>query len=200
MSNRTKLLLAALAAVAVLSFESGSAPALRSISVTGGTIRATARSLTFTEEEGAFRVVCEVVMTLTLNRAIAKVTGMAVADGTYVAPRCPSGGKIIPLTSHQPAPFSYISFTGTLPNIRSFRIRASRVELLIEAFFGIAKCLYSGEMQLTTVEGLTVTSLRADETVGIPLASESLSSVRCPTRGFVSGSFILERAVTSRLI
>lgn len=199
MRNSMKLLMAALAALLLLSLAAGTAAALRSISVSpSGANEARSTALTFTESGGGFQIVCEVTLTMTLNASIAKRSGSSVGSTLARAANC-RGGNVVVLTANQPWPITYVSFTGTLPNITSVRLEIRRAEFLVEAFFGIARCLFSGSAQGTT-SGNPVTSINADETVALPLASEALSGASCPASGIFRGSFRVARSVSLRLI
>jgi hypothetical protein len=197
-----KIILAALAALLVLALGGGTAAALRSISVVGGarTVTATSRALTFTEEEGNFRVICEVILEVRLNAAAGKAVGSSVGSANVRTRNC-SGGSVVVLPRNQPWAITFVSFTGTLPNITSVRLEIRRAEFLLEAFFGIARCLYSGNAQGTTGGGTNrITEIRADERRLLPLASEALSGVTCPRNGIFRGTFTVSPTVEIRLV
>ena len=196
-----KLLFAALIAMFALSLGAGTAAALRSIEVVGGarTIEARSRALTFTEEEGRFRVICEVTLEVRLNARIAKTAGEVVGTANVEARNC-SGGTVTVLRGRQPWSVTYVSFAGTLPNVTSVRLEIRGAEFLIEAFFGIARCLYSGSAQGTTGGGTNrITEIRAEERRSLPLSSEALSGATCPRQGIFRGTFT-NAAVEIRLV
>jgi hypothetical protein len=202
MSSVARASMALLLATLTLYVIATAASALRSISIIGGprTVHANSRAMTFTEEEGNFRVICEDSYELRWTSSIPKIVGGFAADGTYVAPRCMGGNKR-PLTANQPWPLAFVSFAGTLPNVTSIRLSFKRVEVLVEAFFGIARCLYSGEVQFTSGGGTNrITELRADESRLLPLASEALSGATCPRNGIFRGTLTVSPSTEIRLL
>jgi hypothetical protein len=185
MRTSTKLLFAALAVFFALSLGAATASALRSIQVSATNVSARSRALTFTEEAQRFRVICEVTLAITLNARIAKTPGAAVGSANPEVRNC-SGGNARVLGTRWP--ITYVSFSGTLPNIREVTLQIERAEFLLEVFFGAAECLYSGSAQGIT-SGNPITSITANETREVSLARSELSSVRCPARGRFKGTF-----------
>jgi hypothetical protein len=105
-----------------------------------------------------------------------------------------------PLPGLLPCTISYVSFAGTLPSITSARYAIRGCGWLIAAFFGLAECLYRGNMQVTTVGAGIISGLRQDETVTIPLSNEELSSITCPGSGTWRGQSGNLPTVRMRLI
>lgn len=199
-SMRIKLVMAALAAMLLLALGAGTAAASRSLTQTPTENQnATSAALTFTDEGSTFRIVCPVTLELSgLVRSIPKTAGTTIARTNVRVGRC-SGGTVRVLAEAQPWTISYVSFTGTLPRIESVRLEIRNAGFLVEAFFGIARCLYGGNAQGTTVGGTRVTSIRADEARTLPLVTR-LGEAICPRNGVFRGSFTLARTITLGLL
>jgi hypothetical protein len=189
MRNKSKLLVTAFAVVLALTMGASAASANRSISLSETRATATSAALTFTEEGGGFNIICEVTLTVTLNRSIGKTRGNVVGGVTGVTVRNCRGGtvRVLAPEAARPWPIKYESFAGTLPNITSVRLTLERVGFLVEAFFGIARCLFGGNAQGTT-GGNPITELRADERIAIPLVT-NLGGAECPRNGIFRGTF-----------
>lgn len=202
-------MLTALAALAVLVLGPGGASAnsgaeLSVASGELGRVRADSAALTFSG--GGFEIICAVSRTLTLNRTIAKVVGASVGSVYDVRLGACRGGEVRVLApeTRRPWPITYVSFAGTLPNISSIRLELRGTGFLVRAFFGAAQCLFggeprTGEAQGTTVGGTTVTSIRADQTIGLRRVVR-LGGIACPTEGFFGGSLTVTPNVRIRLI
>jgi hypothetical protein len=189
-------LVVVLVAVLALSWGAATATALRSIQLSGTISEERSRALTFTEAGQRFRVICEVTKAITLNERIAKITGAAFGVATVEVRSC-TGGNVRVLGTRWP--MSFVSFAGTLPNIREITSQVERVEFLVENFFGAAECLYSGAIQLIS-SGNPLTSETVNETREVSLARSELSSVRCPGRARMKGTFDHRNAFTITLV
>ncbi|MGB2711568.1 MAG: hypothetical protein WBC33_08620 [Conexibacter sp.] len=164
-----------------------------------GRVAAEGRAITFTEAEGEFSIICDLQETIRLNRTIAKSAGAQVGTLTTSIRNC-RGGTYRMLVESQPWELTYVSFSGTLPNITSLRLEQRRFSFLAEAFFGIARCLYSGNLQVTTGgASSTITELRIDETRGIALATR-LGGAACPTLTVLRGRYTVSPTVRMRLV
>jgi hypothetical protein len=194
--------MAAFAALLLLALGAGSAAASNGVNLEGRLTGVSARStaLTFTDEESTFRIVCEVTLTMDLQREIRKEVGALVGNVTNVTVANCRGGTVRVLAPEAGRPWraTYVSFTGTLPSITSVRLELRGTGFLVEAFFGAAQCLYGGNAQGTTV-GNPVSEIRAEERVGIPLVTR-LGGIACPARGVFRGTFALSARPTMRLV
>jgi hypothetical protein len=180
----SKLLLAGLIAALTLSIVSAVASALRSIEIGGRReLRETARRITF--EGGGVSVLCEVTLEKTLNAAIAKTQNAQIGNVEMTVGNC-EGGTLRALNTASGWPLRYKSFTGTLPRIGSVREIIEGIAALIEAFGGLAKCLYRGNEEITTGPNDRVTELRFDETVMISLFRND--GVTCPATADAKGT------------
>jgi hypothetical protein len=151
-----------------------------------GRVRASAASLTFTDEGGMARVICEVQTTLTLNATVLNVEGAAAGQVREIAVRTCSGGRVTPLTGALPWSVTYRGFTGTLPSIEALLLRVAGASFLSEALAGFARCLYRGNLDLATVRGASVTELRVNEATTLPLSATL--GAGCAASGVVRGS------------
>jgi hypothetical protein len=199
--TKSTFVIVALVTALALMLSAGTATALRSIEATlerGERVEDRAGGLTFTEPGGGFAIVCEVIKELAINRAIPKrngaefgrVTGMRVA-------RC-AGGVVRVLVLNLPWIIRYVSFTGTLPNIRELRLKVEGMEILLEAFFALARCLYEGEPEMVT-KGNPITEDVRDERVAIPLLI-NLGGFECPPQVVIRGTLRWNPPVRIRLI
>src|SRR5829696_2197809 len=169
MSNRSRMLLAALvAANNGINFSVAEGEL--------GRVRFDARALTFTGAETP--IICEFAMATTLHGAMSKVAGTLVgsAFGLTIS-RCEGGGGIFRVLA-LPWHISYQSFVGTLPSITALGLRINGVSLLLEAFAGIVRCLYRGNIDGTTV-GNPISEFRIGETVEL-LLNTRLAEAFCP--------------------
>jgi hypothetical protein len=153
-----------------------------------GRVRLEARSFSLTHPELEEPLLeCEVVFTVSLHRSIAKSAGaLAGAVNEWSARNC-RYGTVILLSASLPWHITYVSFTGTLPSISSLRLQINNMSLLVNAFGGFARCLYSGNIQLTS-RGSPITEFRIDETIGFPLAVRLSGSAICPETVNVNGT------------
>lgn len=195
----SKLVITALTAALVLALGVGAASASNGVSVDNTSTRATSARLTFADGSGSFRVVCEVVLTISLHRTIAKSAGTLAGFITAVEVRNCSGGNARVLNASLPWHVTYVSFEGTLPNITSVRLQLNGAAFLLEAFFRAARCLYRGNPQGTT-GGSPVNEIRADGSRTIALFEEALSSISCPRTGRFEGTFSVSPTVRLTLI
>jgi len=175
MLNRTKLLVTALAAAAMMLTLVANASAGR-LSVSEKEFEVNFRPLTF---NAAGRVIrCPITLLGHFNEnTIAKRAATIgairhVEPTTAGEPPC-TGGTITVLNETLPWRINYVSFSGTLPAITS--IRLSLIGVAFKVRTSLATCLAGttatapafGEVLVGT--GGRVEGLRADERVGIPL-------------------------------
>jgi len=202
MRNRGAPPAAVLLAVMALMVVAGTASANRSIALGVsegelGRVQATSSAITFTDPTVSFRITCEVTRTLRLNGSIAKSAGAAVGTVTGVTLRNCTGGGVRMLTASLPWRVNYVSFTGTLPNIREVRVEIAMFAFLIESLLGAERCLFMGNLQETT-SGNPINSLVVDETVLLSNV-KSLGLTECPSEVIISGSLTLRPVVQMRL-
>src|SRR5215207_1995448 len=172
--------MAVLVASATLALAVGSASASRGFeqSVASGElgrVGGVVAALTFTDPEGSGEVICSITLTLSLNRTVAKSLGAIVGwvnDARVNTAGCRGGRLRFLFDITRPWRIGYFGFTGTLPNITSMEILIDAWAMLIDAFMGIARCLYRGALRLATVGGLTVTSWRTNEALAIGLFAQ----------------------------
>ncbi len=202
MRNRSKLLLAALGAAVLLAAAVGTASAAR-LQVSGQSITAVWRAMTFRAPAVGVSVSCPVTLEGTLHsRTIIKTPGSLIgyiARATVGEASC-TGGRARTLTARLPWHVQYSSFSGTLPNITSVNTNVIGAEFLIQArVLGTeVSCLYTtsaaepatGRFELTAG---TLTSV----TVGGEI--RSASGGVCP-RGVLGGTSSSVTAITVRLI
>jgi len=191
MSFGRKLVLAMLVALVLLGAISGSAPASRWIAPNGGGRFVTASSfaITFTDEEATFSIVCEIEMLVSLHSVFVKTSGSLIGNVQEVRIRNCRGGTVTFLALSLPMHVTYVSFSGTLPNITSVRMQFNRYGFLVSAFFGLGRCLYGGNFQVTTFgAGARISTLRADERRVLPLVT-NLGGFECPSGGVFRGSW-----------
>ena len=159
-------------------------------------VEARSSAITFTDPEGSFRITCEVIRTLRLNSLIAKTEGVEM--GTVTAARLVNcSGGVVKLLTEPPWRLTYVSFTGTLPNIREVRFEIRHFAFLIETFGGTSRCLFIGDVQETT-SGSPINSLVFDETVLVSFG-KNLGFGECPSSAIVSGTLRLRPIINMRL-
>ncbi|HXE43872.1 MAG TPA: hypothetical protein VN635_01625 [Conexibacter sp.] len=203
MRNRGAPLATVLLAVMALMVLAGGASANRGIALGVsegelGRVQARSSAITFTDATVSFRITCEVTGTLRLNSSIAKTAGAAVGTVTEVTVRNCIGGGVRMLTESIPWRVNYVSFSGTLPNIREVRVEIVSFALLIESLFGTERCLFIGNAQETT-SGNPINSMVFDETVQLPFG-KNLGLGTCPSELIINGSLTLRPVVQMRLI
>jgi hypothetical protein len=154
-------------------------------------VRASTTALTFTDEEETFRTVCELQTTLVLNGTIAATGGAAVGLATEQSFRACRGGTATVLSAS--ASLTYVSWTGTLPTIESLRLQLGGLGVLLASFFGIARCLYAGSVQVRTARRSEVTELRVDESISLALSTTLAGP--CPSRATPRGTLRLASTV-----
>jgi hypothetical protein len=187
----------------LLALVTGEAAASRSIVLNPaegelGRVEARARSLTFTDSEASFSVICEVTRTLRLNRSIAKVAGAEVGSVTAIEVRNCRGGAVRFLTPSLPWSITYVSFTGTLPAIRELVWEIEFRGFLLGNFLGMAQCLYTGNVQERT-NGRPINSLTVEEGRAVGLGM-NLGVVECPAQVIIAGTLGLRPVVEMRLM
>jgi len=203
MRNRGAPLAAVLLAVTAVMITAGTASANRGIALGVsegelGRVQASSSAITFTDATVSFRITCEVTKTLRLNNSITKAAGAAVGTVTAITVRNCTGGGVRMLTESLPWRMSYVSYSGTLPNIREVRFEIVSFAFLIESPFGAERCLFIGNAQETT-SGNPINSMVFDETVLLPFG-KNLGIGTCPSEVIISGSLTLRPVVQMRLI
>lgn len=201
MRHRSLFAVALIAAMALsLAAHSASASTRIRFTATEGSlsrVRADTARLTFSDESGTFRIVCEIELTLTLHSSMAKVRATLAGSVTAAAVRSCTGARVRVLTAGLPWHINYQSFTGTLPSISTVTFQVVGVSFLSEAFFGIARCLYGGNVRLTST-GNPITALRWGTEL-FPLFEEALSGFSCPAGGRFEGTSTLRPSVRMTL-
>jgi hypothetical protein len=200
--DRWRRALVAAAVVVVLASVLGpaTAAALRSIevSVVGelGSVTMSSNAATFADESGSFMVVCQITRRVRINSRIAKTPGATFGSVTSATARECSGGTATSLGL--PWTVTYVSFNGTLPNIREVRLEVRGMGFLVTTFFGLAACLYRGNVQYTT-SGNPVTQMTSDISRLVPLDID-LGSGLCPANGYLKETLVVSPAIRLRLI
>jgi hypothetical protein len=159
---------------------------------------------------GGLSISCSITIEGSLHsRTISKTSGALVGyvfGGIERGEAC-SGGTARGLEETLPWHIRYSSFTGTLPRITGIRLQVIGVAISMEPSGSGLLCLYKSTTAapafvtaVVNAEG-TITSLRADETSGIPLESGFL----CPSEGKISGTGLLtiresNTSITVRLV
>lgn len=208
MCIRCKLILAGLVAVLALGSMAGMASASRSLSVSGGArrgIRETERTIVL--ELGAIEVICASTMVKDIHSFIPKTLGALfgfVTDLRFVGCRETLGGEASARALIEaPWHIQYQSFTGILPAITSVNVKIIDAKILI-SLQRRTLCLYRGDLPMfktgrtaggaLTIEHLT-TPLHQ-----IPLFRALEGSTRCPSELEFSVDYVVEPAVTLRLV
>jgi hypothetical protein len=173
MRNRSKLLIAVMAATVFFAMALSSASANR-LSVSSRNIRVVWSPLTFS---GAGRIIrCNVTLegsfhNATITKSVGSLIGY-ISRGT--AGGCGAEGSATVTQSTLPWHVRYRSFTGSLPSITGVGLSLVRAGFAIED--GSITCT-TGTTETNPAVGIAnvrsetgaITGLRADETVGIPL-------------------------------
>jgi hypothetical protein len=174
----SKLALAGLLSSLVVALGAGVAAAEILVSETN--LRGTLRALTF--EGAGTSVICEVTLSIRLRgRTLSATRGAAIGEAEELASesRC-SGGHLRFLNARGGNVVETVSFReGVL------RMQIDGVGLLIEAFGGLGRCLYRGNVQLTNSAD-PIRSLKFDETISIPLSRND--GFTCPAEGAFKGT------------
>ncbi|MGB2709981.1 MAG: hypothetical protein WBC33_00570 [Conexibacter sp.] len=195
----------ALAALFVIAAVAGAASANRAIELiplerTLERVREDVRALTFTETEGAASVICEVLRTVSLHRTISKVTGSLAGTVREVRVQNCTGGTVRVLVETLPWHLRFISFTGRLPFPDTIRFRRLAIAALVEAFFGLVRCLYRGDYEaIARIEVDRYIGKRFDERVSIPLAV-ALGGSTCPRSIIARGETVNVPPIHIRLL
>lgn len=219
MHTRTKLVLAALTAALAMGLVSGTAAALRSLSIEGPTtLTLNARAISF--KAGEVEVICETTLVKTVSRQIPKTEGVLIGRITEVivnVPTC-SGGlgvtrvrnvTILGTAEATGWRLFYKSIGGTLPRIREATIRIENSQTLfeVETIFGNVNCLYRGFIEGSAAVNETtgvVGKLRSIRREELRLTG-TLSSALCErTGGFTAtganGELVPLQTTTLRLL
>jgi hypothetical protein len=170
--NSKKLLMAALAAMFVLSLGVGSAAALRSIGLEGaGPERTSTLEGRVTFAGGGIEIICNVTMQKTLSRIIPKTEGVLIGQVTSVRVQAPelctirgaerlNGITILGLPgSREGRPelwrIFYKSFLGTLPSPTGFLFELQHTQVLLGVrVFGFnVSCLFEGTVPVLAEVG-----------------------------------------------
>jgi hypothetical protein len=194
MRNRTKLLLTALAATAVLGALVATASANRIALVNNSptAFRTTWSALEFIGAGGIVRIRCPVTIEGSFHsRTISKVLEALVGYVTRAAISTCTGGTTILLTARLPWHIRYNGFAGTLPAITSISLRLVGAEFLINfnEVFGLRySCLYqstaASPMRGNVAVNAGVAETLTPETAAIPLLTRLPESTgTCPSTG-----------------
>ncbi len=162
----------------------------------GATPTLTARELTVTDSGSGVRIVCPVTLRGTLDEVIPKSAGEIGGEVTSASAGTCTGGSASFLAGSLPWYAEYESFTGTLPNITSVTMDFREFSALASILGGIVACLYRGSLR-GTLDATTVTEVRVDESVRLPLAS-TLAGI-CPDEVAVSGTLAVSPTFTLTL-
>jgi hypothetical protein len=149
-------------------------------------------ALTFNSPEFEAPIVCEISKSITIHRTIAKVNGTLFGMVTSVSVRNCRGGQVRVLAETLPWHMSYVSFSGTLPNISTIRLQLNGVAYLISEGF-LFNCLYRGNPQGITGGGTFITRFSYDESIHLPL-NRRLSGI-CPANIILGGSATVSPSV-----
>lgn len=203
MRFRSKLVLAAFAATAVMALAASSAGARR-ISTTAQGFRAVWASLEFSA--GGFVIRCPVTLEGSFHsRTISKVCGQLIGyiSRAFVRETGCAGGSGRALTETLPWHVQYLGFEGTLPNIESIRL------ILVGARFRVVNsngtaCL-AGTTQAHPAGGIanivsgSVNTLRADETMRIPLGGGFVCSFAGESTFAGTAEVFVQGSTTTRI-
>jgi hypothetical protein len=213
MYRTSRLFVAVLAASLLLALGASTATAARSFSLNGGGQAILAISARFTfEGNNGVRVANGITLHGSLHGAIAKTSGSLAGVVTSVLfggrGECASSVGIGCVAAPLPGNWhlQLVSFTGTLPRIRTIRLRIVGVAILI-TLLETPQCLYRGDIEgeLSAREeagGQVFESIVADESRGIErerILREELFR-RCPEAARFIGSLRLGRAISIRLV
>lgn len=181
------------------------AQASRSVELSGfrgiSRVRAVSRQFTFSDSSGTFQVVCEVAVGMSFHSAIAKSQGELAGWVREASVRTCRGGTARFLAGTMPWHIHYSEITGTLPSITTITFVAE-VAFLIEAFFGLAKCLYGGGAWRMTGRGggTQIERIGTEGFTTIPLYESALGQIECPAEGAMHGQFDLDPWLVKRLL
>ncbi len=215
MRKRSKLLLTALIAVFAFSLAAGTATANRGASVTTGEggqrILVIVPRLVF---GGGFgNITCSVTLHGSLHRTITKVEGTlaGMIESVLIDIRnCTESFGVENITDVRvltlPWHVRYVSFTGTLPTIRTARSIQLGTSFLIDfgIFGGDARCLYISNqgMEATYDARGVATSINAIREAALPPVRPP-STANCPEGSFSGSGTVTDSTggtVTVRLI
>ncbi|MGB2712518.1 MAG: hypothetical protein WBC33_13525 [Conexibacter sp.] len=187
----------------VLAAIASSAMANRAIELVAGEgelERVTARgTLTVTEPNEGFRVICTFTRTMRLNPRINKAAGNEIGQVTAVEVRGCRGGVLRVLPESLPWTMSYLAFLGTLPNIEGIAIETRGTTFLLEAFFGVQRCLYGGNLQ-SAMTGNPIANNVLVEAIDLPLVRDlRMPPGACPSEIFFRGTLTVGGRVRMRL-
>lgn len=198
---------AALVAAVVLCTAAAGASANRSLSVSpGGAVTAVARALTFQMAEINF--ICNVTLTLSLNRSVAKAQGFVGGSVTGAnANGCAEEGGLTTTVAFLVTPswqLKYQSFSGILPNITHVLFNAESWRWLIQRSSELLRigCLYGGTVgfDVDVAEAGRVTRFRILAGLRMPLVTSLGGTMFCPVEMSFIASFALTPSQTVRLV
>jgi hypothetical protein len=204
MRKLSRFLTCGCAAVALLVLSAGDGVALRSVQVsTPGAMRATGTRVSFEEEAGFLRLVCEgLTLNGTGNERIAKSRGAAfgsITEGRATGCRAFGFEATVTVEAEPRAPFSmtYSGILGTLPNITGI---LTFTEGITFTLISIGRtCRYGGRagMLFEVSRG----SMERGNFLGEPrLSIQPGSTSECPSEDSLRGSMRFERARTVTLV
>lgn len=197
---RMRTVIALLISAFVLALAAAVSTASRGFQPSISTLSASSRAVTISDSEGLATVICELSLTVSLHRTIAKARGTLVGFVTGATARNCSGGRVTVLTGTLPWHIQYDSFTGTLPRIETISTQILGAAFLGEAAGGLSRCLYAGAIliiRLILPEGNVLGIL-----IGVlilPFVS-TLGGFFCPEGVTIAGNLATTPAVTVRLI
>lgn len=191
MQSNARIALITFATLIALAAGASSAMALRSLSLapTEGELGNVRADGTLTISGESFMVTCAFRRRIALRSTVAKRAGAELGEVTLIQAECrgasfrvlgPEAGRI---------PISYISFSGTLPNITAVGIEIRGFAFLVET--ETIRCLYRGNVR-ATMAGNPSGETRLDESVSIPLFT-NLGVLPCPSRATIRGTLTVVR-------
>lgn len=197
MRTSVKLLMLAIIAALTLSSLAQIASANRALTIeSAGAIRATARSLTFSESEGA--ITAEITLEGSLHRGATPKVERVLSGFVLTVNTANCRAIFFACTVrvlNLPWHMRYVSFRGTLPNITGIRLEMTGV-FLLEIPIARKRCLYFGTIQADTSNPVT-------RLVVLPntasLVTDLNGGSRCEATGEFSGAFNVTPTQTLRL-
>lgn len=203
MAKFTRLLVAACVAVVALALFSGMAAALRSIQISNpGAQRGTGARVSFEDESGFLRTICNLTLNGSGNERISKTLGSTI--GTITEGRTEScsafgGAATVTVNAEASRPFTarYNGFEGTLPSITGIRVLTEGVSFTINE--AGRRCTYAGRAanRIPVSRG---TEERTEFLTEVKDELQAGSSEGCPQRGTLRGSVTAERSRTVTLV
>jgi hypothetical protein len=204
MCHRTRTALVCLVVSIVTCIACGTAGANTALQVSERYFTATFAGLSLIGDNGS-RITCRVTLDGSFESAnIGKTIGARRGEVTRATFANCSGGYVVPISGSLPWRIHYQGFTGTLPNINSFRLHLVDAGIRIEVFYVIVFiCLAITSVErplgfLAFRESMgNLITLMADPTGAIPLREITCAA----EEGTISGSGeIFEQGSSTRRI